>query len=181
MRKVKSLGDFKCPRTPHWNLTQSWKHHIKSTESASCMLLWTCTASHVQELASVWLQSCHGHSWELSFLLIWFDSICATCRKCESPLLGFCRVGCSYRLHNPQAWDWMITTVMSYLQYASSSLGSPVDCVPVLLVVVILLVAAVAVQLLLLLGVKPPVRWQRAVSALLGLELLQFGKFLECS
>ena len=52
----------------------------------------------------------------------------------------------------------MITTVMSYLQYASSSLGSPVDCVPVLLVVVILLVAAVAVQLLLLLGVKPPVR-----------------------
>ena len=61
-------------------------------------------------------------------------------------------------------------------QYASSSLGSPVDCVPVLLVVVLLLVAAVAVQLLLLLGVEPPVRRQRAVSALLGLELLRFGE-----
>ena len=31
---------------------------------------FTCTVSHVQELASVWMQSCHVHSWELSFLLI---------------------------------------------------------------------------------------------------------------
>ena len=66
----------------------------------------------------------------------------------------------------------MITTVMSYLQYASSSLGSPVDCVPVLLVVVLLLVAALTVQLLLLLMLQPAVRRQRAVPALLGFELL---------
>jgi len=61
--------NFKCPHTPHWNLTQS------------------CIVSHVQELASVWMQSCHVHS----------------CRNCESLLLGFCKVGCSYHLHNPQA------------------------------------------------------------------------------
>ena len=46
----------------------------------------------------------------------------------------------------------------------------------ILLVVVLLLVAAVAVQLLLLLRIEPPMWRQRAVSALLRLELLQFGE-----
>ena len=35
--KGKKFAVFKCPHTPHWNLTQSWKYHIESKE---CMLLW---------------------------------------------------------------------------------------------------------------------------------------------
>ena len=53
---------------------------------------------------------------------------------------------------------------------------SPVHWVAVLLVVELLLIAPLAVQLLLLLRIKPPMRWQWTVSALLGLELLQFGE-----
>ena len=69
-RLFQQVQELKYPRTPHWNSTQSWKYHIDSKEY---MLLLTCTASHVQGLASVWMQSCHGHSW--SCLSCWFFSI----------------------------------------------------------------------------------------------------------
>ena len=72
-------------------------------------------------------------------------------------------------------WHFLILFHETRLENSQGKYLSPVNCVPVLLVVVLLLVAAVAVQLLLLLRIKPPMRWQRAVSALLGFELLQFG------
>ena len=52
---------------------------------------------------------------KLSFLLILFYSF-VTCRKCESLLLGFYRVGCSYRLRNPQAWDKIIVALILILK-----------------------------------------------------------------
>ena len=36
------------------------------------------------------------------------ENVEVTCRKCESPLLGFCRAGYSYHLHTPRAWDKMV-------------------------------------------------------------------------
>ena len=135
----------------------------------------TCTASHVQELASVWMQSCHGHSCWLSFLLITLlidDKVpVGSVNGIFLASVGLAIVIVCIVLRPGIKW-----TCSWHLHLHGIFDISPVQRVAILLVVELLLIAPLTVQLLLLLRVKPPMRWQWTVSALLGLELLQFGE-----
>ena len=169
-----------------WPSPEIWYIWSDKSFAAQCILeSWlTCTASHVQGLASVWMQSCHGHSCELSFLLfaVLIDKVpVGSVNGIFLASVGLAIVIICIILRPGMKWMWLWQLHFHSLHKDSMvrvfKFGiSPVHWVPVLLVVELLLIAPLAVQLLLLLRIKPPMRWQWTVSALLGLELLQFGE-----